>query len=121
MSTININGNITGNFHHFGDNNFSNPESFIGNSGRQWTATERELVDIIFENTSSEQERKDLLISLKESDTKKKIISKPSIWKMFLKDLREKAITESAKVGVEKISHYLLENFNNVFDPNSIG
>ncbi|MCP9754537.1 hypothetical protein EGI26_05080 [Lacihabitans sp. CCS-44] len=66
MSNFNFYGSVKGN-HHFGDTyNFSSPNEFYSlNKENDFTATERELVKVIFENTTNEDERQELLTSLK--------------------------------------------------------
>jgi len=67
MSKITINGNITGTHAHIGDNNFySAPRDFYkSNPNIKYTELEQELVDIIFENAPTVEERQQILNSLR--------------------------------------------------------
>ena len=66
MSNFNIYNSIKGD-NHFGDiYNFSSQDEFYSSTkGKDFSSTEKELLNIIFENTTSEDERKELLNSLK--------------------------------------------------------
>lgn len=68
MSKFNLKGaNINATNLHIGDvYNYSSSSDFISkNANLEFTKTEKELVKIIFENTSSEEERQQILDSLK--------------------------------------------------------
>jgi hypothetical protein len=69
MTNFNFNGpvNITGNHAHVGDNHYyESPEAFYkGTPNVQYTKTEKELVELIYANKSSEEEREQILNSLR--------------------------------------------------------
>lgn len=68
MNKFNLQGaNISANTIHIGDTYvYNSPADFIGkNSSDTLSDTEKELVGIIFENTTSEVERQEILNSLK--------------------------------------------------------
>lgn len=64
MTNIIINGDITGSYNHIG-HNYNNYNSYIVEKKElNFTETEKKLVKIIFDNTSSEEERNQILNSL---------------------------------------------------------
>lgn len=78
MSKIRINGNIIGNHNHIGDNYYLYSKSFLSDSERKFTETEIELLDLIFKEAPTEEERKQILESLKEID--KQCDNNSSFW-----------------------------------------
>ncbi len=99
---------FTGNNIAIGDNNknlFS-----IENSNEDFTSLERELINLIFENTDNEQERVELISMLKtfRSDSEvEKEKTKPFFFKK-LSDLTEKTgIAFFAKWASENLGEYL--------------
>ena len=67
MSKITINGNVTGSHAQVGDiNNYATPLEFYNTAENiNYTNTEKQLVELIYENTSSEEEREKILNSLR--------------------------------------------------------
>lgn len=106
MSTININGNITGDHNHIGDLYMHSKEEYLQNSSKEFSQTERELIDIIFQNTDSEEERKELLLNLQKSS--EHTPPKKSIWKPFI----DKLIDKGGTVLATKIADYIGENLD---------
>jgi hypothetical protein len=95
MGTINFNGpvKITGANAHVGDNYFgTSPAAFYqATSNIQYSDTEKQLVDLIYENTKTDAERTEILNSLKN-----------------VKETGEtKGHEESNKQNASKIKHFL--------------
>lgn len=66
MTNFTFNGPINGNNHHFGDRYYNSTEEFLRDiNDLDVSDVEKELVNIIFENTSSIEERQQILNSLK--------------------------------------------------------
>jgi len=102
MSQFNFKGNITGNNNHFGDIYSLNSKDFTKNSERKFNKTELDLLDIIFKETSSEEERIQIIESLREIDNKCVKNDNKSFWVKIIsflptigKDILVGIITES--------------------------
>lgn len=81
MSKFTISGNITGDNNHFGDIYYSNFKDFLKDSERIYSTTELELLEIIFKETSSEEERQQILTSLKGIDKECSAGNSEVFWK----------------------------------------
>ena len=122
MSKFNFQGaNISAKKIHFGDNyNYLTPHDFLTKNLKSYTETEQELVEIIYANTSSEEERRQILESLKairdesrsDSEKKRSILN----FKPLISILRTKGI----QVAIDLFKKYLEEKISS-FDFNKIG
>lgn len=102
MSDFVFNGRIIGDGHQFGDNYFNDPQHFIKDANRKFSDTEKELIELIFDNFQSEQEKRELLESLiKLSDDPEKNISEAPVWKRFIKQLTELGLKEAASTVID--------------------
>jgi len=111
MSKYKFEGDIIGNNHHFGDIHISNSDDFINNSTEKYTDTEKDLINIIFENTSTEEERKILLTNLKKVNNEQETTSKiKRLFISFAKKLSDKGLT----ILAAKVASYIGENFDNL-------
>lgn len=117
MSKFNLQGaNISANSIHIGDKyEYSSAKDFLDkNNPNSFTTTEKELVRIIFYNTTSEQERQDILESLKsirgENLTVKEEEHAFLNFKSLLKTLKAKGM----KVAMNLVKTYIMEKINSV-------
>lgn len=117
MSKFNLQGaNISANSIHIGDKYvYSSAKDFLDkNNPNSFTTTEKELVKIIFYNTTSEQERQDILESLKsirgENLTVKEEEHAFLNFKSLLKTLKAKGM----KVAMNLVKTYIMEKINSV-------
>ncbi|QYH37627.1 hypothetical protein GYM62_01965 [Algoriphagus sp. NBT04N3] len=102
MSKYVFNGKITGEEHHFGDNYFGSYQEFIKESKQNFSSAEKELIELIFDNFKSEEEKKDLLVSLKNlSDDPKENHSEVPIWKKFIIRLNDAGLREVANKVID--------------------
>lgn len=117
MSKFNLQGaNISANSIHIGDKYvYPSANDFLDkNNPNSFTTTEKELVKIIFDNTTSEQERQDILESLKsirdENLTVKEEEQAFLNFKPLLKTLKAKGM----KVAMNLMKTYIMEKINSV-------
>ncbi|QDH77945.1 hypothetical protein FKX85_02380 [Echinicola soli] len=102
MSKIVFNGSISGVGHHFGDNFYLNPESFIQNSDKIYSKTEQELIEIIFKNFQSEDQKRELLNSLIGlSNTPEENTTQAPIWRQFINQLVDLGSKEAASIVID--------------------
>lgn len=105
-----INGTINANTVHIGDNNYYNNslDFYKGNPKIEFSDLDKQLVELIYENTADDKERMQILESLKnlkdsntDSDLKKDHFSKI---KSFLNGV---AIGTISKIAADKLLEYL--------------
>lgn len=102
MSKYVFNGKVTGDDHHFGDNYFGSYQDFIKGSEQNYSSAEKELIELIFDNFQSEEEKKNLLVSLKNlSEEPEANISETPVWKKFLNRLTDFGLSEVAEKVVD--------------------
>lgn len=115
MSKFIFNGEIKGYGHHFGDNYFGSSNEFVEGSNRKFSSAEKELIELIFENFQSEEDKKNLLVSLKSlSEIPERNISEVPVWRKFINHLTDHGFKEVAErvIGFAKdrIPHLIIES-----------
>ena len=115
MSNYNFNAPINGSNHHFGDiNNYATSQEFFAkNKKYDYSETERELVKIIFENTSSEEEKQQILNSLQSIKEEPQSLLKEKSHLEIITNYLEKLKKFGFSLAEKVIAAYLVEKTKN--------
>jgi len=104
MSKYVFKGKIIGDDHHLGDNYFDSSLKFVNETKRKFSSAEKELIELIFDNFQSEEEKKNLLVSLKNlSEDPKENLSEAPVWKKFITHLTDLGLKEVAERVVDYV------------------
>ena len=117
MSKFNLQGaNISANSVHIGDKYvYSSANDFLDkNNPNSFTTTEKELVKIIFENTTSEQERQEILESLKSIRDENLTVKEKEQAFLNFKPLLKTIKAKGLKVAMNLFKTYIMEKINSV-------
>lgn len=104
MSKYVFKGEIKGDGHQFGDNFYGNACDFIKISKKEFSEIETKLIELIFDYFQSEEEKKNLLVSLNSlSDDPEKNRSQVPVWKKFINHLSDIGLKEVAETVINYV------------------
>jgi len=106
MSKYVFKGEIKGDGHHFGNNYFESSKEFIKSSSHKYSSSEKDLIELIFDNFQTEDEKRNLLNSLKNlSENPEENLSEIPVWKKFINQLTDFGLKEVAERVIDIVKH----------------
>lgn len=117
MSKFNLQGaNISANSIHIGDSYvYSSPSDYLEkNNSPKYSETERELVKIIFENTSSDEERQNILNSLRTIRNEDSNIDDKKRSFLNLTPLLQTLKTKGSQIALNLVLKYIENKFDSI-------